>query len=202
VGSWEQWRRNLHDDDPTIKPEYVNRRGDWHPDFQRDRPSIGENGETHYPSTGCENNPLVGALGGFNKADLLRRGWTRTAITRVLGRPNRIIPVWRNKARPECVYCQQRVFDAEAAGAIRYRATPKETAARLERIGEDVDWDLEPVPGELSCLQCGQFFTFEPKNTGRKRKYCSTACRNRASRNKFKNNSVRAMQNEACNHPV
>lgn len=64
--------------------------------------------------------------GSVNKAFLLRRGWTRTAIKRLLGEPDRRLVMRRfRKDRPECRYDMTRVLAAERAGKIRYRAAPQ-----------------------------------------------------------------------------
>jgi hypothetical protein len=70
--------------------------------------------------------PRTGAWGGYNKADLLRRGWTRTAIARILGEPDRRLPRQEfRRDRPECIYERARVEAAEEAGLIRYRKAGK-----------------------------------------------------------------------------
>jgi hypothetical protein len=127
---WEKWREDLHKENPDINPEYVNREGVWHHDFYRDRPTAIDGGELSYPSQDYRPSP-TGTIGGFNKADLLRRGWTRTAIRRILGEPDSLIvrqgltgPLRID--RPECVYGRERVFQAEEKCKIRFRrATEK-----------------------------------------------------------------------------
>jgi hypothetical protein len=58
-----------------------------------------------------------------NKAFLLERGWTRTAIKRFLGEPDRrLVRVDFRKDRPECRYDMRRVIEAERTGRIRFRA--------------------------------------------------------------------------------
>jgi hypothetical protein len=54
----------------------------------------------------------------------LRRGWTRTAIKRVLGEPDLRIPQEFRQDRPECLYSMARVSEAEGGGCIRFRKTP------------------------------------------------------------------------------
>ena len=57
-----------------------------------------------------------------NKAFLLKRGWTRTAIKRFLGEPDGRIPMVRfRKDRPECRYSMDRVLVVEDSGIIRFR---------------------------------------------------------------------------------
>lgn len=68
----------------------------------------------------------------LNKARLIERGWTRTAIERVLGKPDYLDSsrkdIWRpgNTVRPECLYLASRVFSAESSGVIRYRSERNE----------------------------------------------------------------------------
>jgi hypothetical protein len=60
--------------------------------------------------------------GTVNKAFLRERGWTRTAIKRILGEPDRRIQMVQfRKDRPECLYSMSRVIEAENAGLIRFR---------------------------------------------------------------------------------
>jgi hypothetical protein len=54
----------------------------------------------------------------FNQAQLIERGWTRTAIRRILGEPDRRIA---DQAFAETKYLASRVYSAEQAGATRYR---------------------------------------------------------------------------------
>ena len=57
-----------------------------------------------------------------NKKFLRERGWTRTAIKRILGEPDHVVAGLRyRKDRPECMYSMERVITAEAAGLIRFR---------------------------------------------------------------------------------
>lgn len=81
----------------------------------------------------------------YNKADLLRRGWTRTSIKRILGEPDRkLLRIGIRKDRPECIYDSWRVFEAEEAGAVRYRKAPERP------IPSDLDyWDPKYVPQEV-----------------------------------------------------
>jgi hypothetical protein len=112
------------------------------------------------------------AVASVNKAFLLKRGWTRTAIKRILGEPDRKILMrrrWRN--RPECRYDMARVTAAEEAGHIRFRqkSAPK--------VPDELVW----APGEsvlASCGLCGREFGYVKPRTGRPRKFCSTRCRN------------------------
>jgi hypothetical protein len=81
-----------------------------------------------------------------NKAFLLKRGWTRTAIKRILGEPDRTLVMRKfRKDRPECLYNRERVLEAEEAGAVRYRKAgercmpgphaPEDLAAKLLSAG-------------------------------------------------------------------
>src|SRR5262245_17139811 len=54
----------------------------------------------------------------FNQAQLIERGWTRTAIRRILGEPDRRIAA---QAYAETKYLASRVYSAEEAGVIRLR---------------------------------------------------------------------------------
>jgi len=57
-----------------------------------------------------------------NKAFLIERGWTRTSIKRILGEPDRRLPMVQfRKDRPECRYSMDRVMAAENAGSVRFR---------------------------------------------------------------------------------
>jgi hypothetical protein len=71
--NWEQWRKQLSQDSRgLVSPAYTNKTGAWHPNFRVGEAEAGEDGELHYPS----NEPgisVAGGLGGFNKADLIRR---------------------------------------------------------------------------------------------------------------------------------
>jgi hypothetical protein len=79
-------------------------------------------------------------IGRVNKAFLLKRGWTRTAITRLLGKPDSKIVRWnRWKDRPECFFDMQRVLQAEEVGAIRFRRKAGEPVKRL-RGDPDFCW--------------------------------------------------------------
>ena len=57
----------------------------------------------------------------FNKKMLLHRGWTRTAILRKLGAPDRAIPLWHHKGRPESWYNEERVRPLEECDLNRFR---------------------------------------------------------------------------------
>jgi hypothetical protein len=59
--------------------------------------------------------------GSWSKADLIRGGWTRTSIKRILGEPDWVIPLKLNAGRPECRYLRSRVEAADAFGPVRYR---------------------------------------------------------------------------------
>ena len=173
----------------------------WHHDFYRDRPGEDENGNIRYPSRDFKLS-TAGACAGFNKADLRRRGWTRTAIKRILGEPDSQTLVRRNfrKDRPECVYSKERVIEAEERGVIRYRASDRlhvdEDGCLRDRNGETVDLDIESPVSIAECPCCFDDFKVHSSARGRKRKYCSTICRNRAARKKQR----LAMRNEPSDH--
>jgi hypothetical protein len=57
----------------------------------------------------------------MNKGALIKRGWTRTSIKRLLGEPDWTIQNNHNPERPECRYLTQRVIDCEDAGRVRFR---------------------------------------------------------------------------------
>lgn len=150
---WERWRREISDQHPEVQPEYANRLGVWHGDFMRDKPSCGENGKSFYPSqyygdSGAEFS------GGFTKRGLVERGWTRTAISRILGKPD-----WQQKgnfgdARPVCMYRRERVLEAEAAGKIRYRAVPfRRTPTEKEFFATETRTRSDP--GQLQPKKLG-----------------------------------------------
>jgi hypothetical protein len=66
--------------------------------------------------------PYQAEGGSVTKAALLRRGWTRTAIVRILGEPDRrIIRRDHRRDRPECRYDIQRVLKAEEDKESRFR---------------------------------------------------------------------------------
>lgn len=194
---WEDWRKDIHEGNPSVRPEYTNRLGVWHHDFIQDRPGTDENGNVRRPSQdfGCS---LSEPLGGFNKASLLLRGWTRTAISRVLGKPDRTL-VRRASLmraarpdRPECVYSRERVEAAEALGLKRYRNKPapkfriNKDGDLVDRDGETVDEAVEfPEESMVECPSCLVDFLVHRSTRGRKRKYCSKRCRNKASRKKI-----------------
>src|SRR5690242_7174637 len=97
--------------------------------------------------------PSLQGYGSVNKALLLQRGWTRTAIKRILGEPDRRITLRRRrKDRPECLYDVARVQAAEEAGVIRFRRVP-------DRNRED--------PGDVTrtkaCTYCGWPFDYLPR---------------------------------------
>jgi len=69
----------------------------------------------------------------FNLTDLIRRGWTRTAIARILGPPDRRIAP---QAFAECKWLASRVYDAEENGPIRYRRRRRINLAR-QKIARD-----------------------------------------------------------------
>lgn len=152
---WEKWREDLRKDNPEINPEYVNRKGVWHHDFYRDRPTALNGGGLSYPSQDDRPAP-TGAIGGFNKADLLRRGWTRTSIKRILGQPDHrmlrqgLMGPLRND-RPECVYGRERVLSAERDGRIRFRKASERTPPDerdFEDLATEVEVAQDPAPIE------------------------------------------------------
>jgi len=110
-----------------------------------------------------------------NKKYLLARGWTRTAIKRILGEPDRRLRFKYRKDRPECRYDLARVLAAESAGLIRFRKRRLSVTARAEI-------DAVYYRAEAECPVC--YVVFKPNTVGRPRKYCSTKCRNGASRNR------------------
>jgi len=60
--------------------------------------------------------------GFVNKAQLIERGWTRTAIKRLLGEPDhRTLTGNCNKDRPECCYDTERVLQVEADWVVAGR---------------------------------------------------------------------------------
>ncbi len=125
-----------------------------------------------------DNDPSVFALAGssVNKRFLLTRGWTRTSIKRILGEPDRRLALRRyRKDRPECRYDLAQVLAAEAAGLIRFRKH------RLS-VTERAEIDAVYYRAEAECPVC--YVVFKPNAVGRKRKYCSTKCRNGAARSR------------------
>jgi len=129
---WERWHQNLHQEHPEeVEVEYSNRSGEWGQDFLR-QPLRLENGVTLTSSS--MYSPLAG-YGWYNKAALRRRGWTRTAIRRILGDPDRTLTRKRYPKRPECLYDEERVLKAEEehahAGKVRFR---KRSAPRDESL--------------------------------------------------------------------
>lgn len=135
---WEEWRRNLQADHPEVRPDY--RPGTWHEDFDRLRPYQDEHGNTHYPSTDF-TVPIfeAGTPDGYqNKTDLLKRGWTRTAIRRILGEPDKRVPrVGLRPDRPECLYSDERVNQAERDGKVRFRKAAKSWVPTEKEFWED-----------------------------------------------------------------
>lgn len=75
-----------------------------------------------------------------NKLFLLRRGWTRTSIKRILGKPDRLLVRKEfRQDRPECRYEMARVVEAERSGKIRFRKppnrrTPKENSGESRNV--------------------------------------------------------------------
>jgi hypothetical protein len=117
----------------------------------------------------------IRVYGSVNKAFLLERGWTRTAIKRILGEPDsRIARRDRPKDRPECRYDVARVLAAEDAGPTRFRQAPK----RRGDPNDEADESETAIPRRY-CQYCGSRLH---SGIGRPRKYCSSLCRNRALR--------------------
>jgi hypothetical protein len=146
----------------------------------------GEN-RREYPIFSRES--LLLEYGPVNKAFLLNRGWTRTAIKRVLGEPDRrILMRNRPKDRPECRYDMTRVLAAEEAGPIRFRRAP-------ERNREDAN-EANRRETERDCRYCGLSITYMRSAVGRPRKYCSDRCRNMAA----KKSSGNRCKKPACDH--
>lgn len=139
----------------------------------------GQYGKNKYPIFSRES--LLLEYGAVNKAFLLKRGWTRTAIKRVLGEPDRrIVMRHRRKDRPECRYDMTRVLAAEDAGPIRFRRAP-------ERDCEDAnEGDRGEAATVMDCRYCWESFTYVRSAVGRPRKYCSTRCRNMAAKKIFR----------------
>lgn len=80
---------------------------------------------TSCPDYQIDKDSLAREYGSVNKAFLLKRGWTRTAIKRILGEPDsRIAMAQFRKDRPECRYSMVRVLAAEKDGRLRYRQAP------------------------------------------------------------------------------
>jgi hypothetical protein len=133
--SWKEWRRKLSEDHPEVKPEYTNRLGIWHHDFYRERLTKdcgGSNSATQMwmgreykrPSTDYDGPTVYD--GGFTKSGLIQRGWTRTAIKRILGEPDWHLFNGFGKDRQACMYSRARVEAAEQQGKIRYRRAPEQ----------------------------------------------------------------------------
>jgi len=125
---WEEWREQLSETQPGVKPDYSNRLGVWHHDFFRERITR-DCGDMkrgwRRPSLGYEGPTIFD--GGYCKAGLLRRGWTRTAIKRILGEPDWHLYGGYGKGKEVCMYSTERVMAAEEKGVIRYRRfNPKE----------------------------------------------------------------------------
>jgi hypothetical protein len=121
-----------------------------------------------------DRESLLLDYGSVNKAFLLKRGWTRTAIKRILGEPDRRITMRAHrKDRPECRYDVRRVLAAEEAGKIRFRRAPEEP--------DEAD-PAEEGTVVANCLYCWERLTYERSAVGRPRKYCSTRCRSGAAR--------------------
>ena len=143
---WEEWRRRLAEDNPDVKPEYTNRLGIWHHDFRRERPTHLDNGELSYPS-----RDYIGAgifEGGISKAGLFSRGWTRTAINRILGTPDYRLRNAYGTHRAMAMYRLDRVKAAEDQGPIRYRNARR---------------DKEPDADEIPLYASGLPFEWLPK---------------------------------------
>ena len=124
--------------------------------------------------------------GSVNKEFLLARGWTRTAIYRVLGAPDRRLRQWNfPRSRSECRYDVERVIAAEDAngGPVRYRPAKESNHKQSEEWDRKPGMDREPRRiGTIKsyCRYCNRWFTYL-RVTGRPRKYCSTRCRNRVA---------------------
>ncbi len=138
--------------------------------------------------------------GSVNQTFLLRRGWTRTAIKRILGQPDRRIAMRLfRRDRPECRYDMARVLAAEAAGPVRFRRAPnRRVPTWMEFYGGEVwappygdsricapdagaEADEPPMAVVVSnCRLCG--VTYTRKRRGRPARYCSKLCANRAAR--------------------
>jgi hypothetical protein len=140
------------------------------PKKQRNHGTFGFNGARKAD----DSHLLAGS--SVNKKYLLARGWTRTAIKRILGEPDRRLTLKRRrKDRPECRYDLARVLAAESAGLIRFRK-------RRLSVAERAEINAVYYRAEAECPVC--YAVFKPNTAGRPRKYCSTKCRNGASRNR------------------
>ena len=88
---------------------------------EREQDSSVSTGEGRCDDHSCHpGEPMVRVDGppDFNLTDLIKRGWTRTAIARILGPPDRRIAP---QAFAECKWLASRVYDAEENGPMRYR---------------------------------------------------------------------------------
>ena len=74
-----------------------------------------------------------GCDASVNKRWLLRSGWTRTMIRRLLGPPDRTVSRKRNPSRPECRYNLQRVDSVMASKAYRDWAARRDAWNRARR---------------------------------------------------------------------
>jgi hypothetical protein len=190
--SWQEWRQKLHEEHPDeVDPTYHQR--DWHPDFHIGQPITDEHGRVRYPSRGCNMQAWVREQPTLNKKCLLKRGWTRTAIKRILGEPDRRGDNHRfSTKRAECLYNRERVLKAEEANLTRYRQVPPEDPLEI------ADPMFEPARGPgvqiwATCKHCRQGFNYVQAATGRIMRYCSIPCRNRAARKRSaKKNKQRA----------
>jgi hypothetical protein len=88
-----------------------------------------------------------------NKQFLLKRGWTRTSIKRILGEPDRRVPLRSfperpaRDDRPECRYSMDRVLAAEKNGFIRFRKAPKRREPTESEFWDFEDRLLPCLPG-------------------------------------------------------
>jgi hypothetical protein len=99
--------------------------------------------------------PYQAEGGSVTKAALLRRGWTRTAIARILGEPDRrIVRRDHRKDRPECRYDIQRVLKSEGEEArFRFSKTPANRVKPVKKPSTDRNFHLEDrriAPDELT----------------------------------------------------
>ena len=112
--------------------------------------------------------------GCVNKSFLLARGWTRTAIKRILGDPDRrLVMRGRPPSRPECLYDVKRVREAERRGPSRFRRPPHRNDQEQQ--------EETTVLKRCAYIYCRREFTLR-RSTGRPRKYCCGRCRNRAAK--------------------
>jgi len=91
----------------------------------------------HTPDENVEGRPIIG--GEFNSTNLLSRGWTRTAIKKLLGAPDRRRPtVHRWRTRLETLYSIDRVLKAEATPEFKKVRERSDYESRLSYYGPGI----------------------------------------------------------------